>query len=40
MMLPSGNPLKVKFQLDMGGGPPVFQKGYLSKMVCIADVAR
>ena len=40
LTLPNGKALTVKFQLDMGGGPPVFQKGYLSKMVCIADVAR
>jgi type VI secretion system protein ImpL len=40
LTLPSGKALTVKFQLDMGGGPPVFQKGYLSKMVCIADVAK
>ncbi len=38
--LPNGNPLTVKFQLDMGGGPPVFQKGYLSRLACVADVAK
>jgi type VI secretion system protein ImpL len=40
LKLPNGNALTVKFQIDMGGGPPVFQKGYLSRMGCVADVAR
>lgn len=38
--LPNGKPLTVRFQLDMGGAPPVFQKGYLSKLACVADVAK
>jgi len=30
----------VQFELDMGGAPPVFQRGYLSSMACVAEVAR
>lgn len=40
MTLPSGKPLTVRFELNMGGAPPVFQKGYLSHLGCVADVAR
>jgi type VI secretion system protein ImpL len=40
MTLPSGKPLTVRFELNMGSAPPVFQRGYLSHMGCIADVAR
>ena len=40
MTLPSGKPLTVRFELNMGGAPPVFQKGYLSQLGCVADVAR
>jgi hypothetical protein len=36
----SGRPLTVRFELNMGGAPPVFQKGYLSGLGCVADVAR
>jgi len=38
--LPNGKPLTVRFNLDLGGAPPVFQRGYLSRMVCVAEVAR
>jgi type VI secretion system protein ImpL len=37
--LPGGKPLTVRFDLDMAGAPPVFQKGYFSRMACVADVA-
>ena len=30
----------VQFELDMGGSPPVFQRGYLSGLACVAEVAR
>jgi type VI secretion system protein ImpL len=40
MTLPSGKPLTVRFELNMGSAPPVFQKGYLSRLGCVADVAR
>jgi type VI secretion system protein ImpL len=30
----------VQFELDMGGAPPVFQRGYLSGMACVPEVAR
>lgn len=40
MTLPSGRPLTVRFELNMGSAPPVFQKGYLSRLGCVADVAR
>ena len=38
--LPSGKALTVRFELDMLGAPPVFQKGYLSKLTCVANVAK
>ncbi len=31
---PSGQPRQVRFDLDMGGAPPVFQKGYFPSMNC------
>jgi type VI secretion system protein ImpL len=40
MTLPSGKPLTVRFELNMGAAPPVFEKGYLSHLGCAADVAR
>ena len=40
MTLPSGKPLTVRFELDMGGSPQVFQKGYFARMACVADVAK
>lgn len=40
MLLPSGKPLTVRFELDMGATPPVFQKGYFARMACVADVAK
>jgi type VI secretion system protein ImpL len=40
MTLPSGKPLTVRFELNMGSAPPVFQKGYLSHLGCVADIAR
>jgi type VI secretion system protein ImpL len=30
----------VQFELDMLGSPPVFQRGYLSGLACVAEVAR
>lgn len=38
--LPNGKPLTVRFDLDMGASPPLFQKGYLSGLSCVADVAK
>ncbi len=38
--LPNGKPLTVRFDLDMGSSPPVFQHGYFSSFGCVADVAR
>lgn len=38
--LPNGKPLTVRFDLDMGASPPVFQRGYFSSLGCVADVAR
>jgi type VI secretion system protein ImpL len=40
MTLPNGKPLTVRFELNMGGGPAVFEKGYLSKLGCVGDVAK
>lgn len=40
LLLPNGKPLTVRFELDMGGGPQVFEKGYFSRMACVAEVAK
>jgi len=40
MLLPSGKPLTVRFELDMGAIPQVFQKGYFARMACVAEVAK
>jgi type VI secretion system protein ImpL len=40
MTLPNGSPLTVRFELDMAGAPPVFQKGYFARMGCVAEIAR
>jgi len=39
-MVVNGKPVTVQFDLDMGGAPPVFQKGWFSRMSCVAEVAR
>jgi type VI secretion system protein ImpL len=39
MTLPSGKPLTVRFELNMNGAPPVFQKNFLSQLGCVSDVA-
>jgi type VI protein secretion system component VasK len=31
---PSGGPVQVRLDLDMGGAPNVFQKGYFASMAC------
>jgi type VI secretion system protein ImpL len=36
----SGQPVSVRFDLDMMGSPPIFRKGYFSGWACTADVAR
>ena len=38
--LPSGKPLTVRFELDMGGAPQVFQKGFFPRLSCVSDIAR
>jgi type VI secretion system protein ImpL len=38
--LPGGKALTVRFELDMGGAPQVFQKGFFNRMGCVADVAK
>ncbi|MBI1355365.1 MAG: hypothetical protein GC160_13540 [Acidobacteria bacterium] len=38
--LPDGRPLTLPFRLDMKGAEPVFQKGYLTQMKCVSQVAR
>jgi len=30
----------VRLDLDLGAAPPLFQRGYLARMTCVADVAR
>lgn len=36
----NGKPVVVRFELNMAGSPPVFQKGYFSRTGCVADVAK
>jgi hypothetical protein len=38
--LPSGKPLTVRLDLDLGAAPPLFQRGYLSRMTCVQEIAR
>jgi type VI secretion system protein ImpL len=38
--LPSGKPLTVRLDLDLGAAPPLFQRGYLSRMTCVAEIAK
>jgi len=40
MLLGSGKPLTVRLDLDLGAAPPLFQRGYLSRMTCVAEIAR
>src|ERR1035438_9339970 len=40
MRLPSGKPLTVPLDVDLGAAPPLFQRGYLSRMTCVAEIAR
>jgi len=30
----------VRYELDMLGAPPIFQKGYLGRLACVADIAK
>ena len=36
----TGQPYAVHFELDMLGAPPVFQKGFLKDIGCVAEVAK
>ncbi len=36
----SGQPVVVRFELDMLGAPPIFRKGYFAGWNCVAEVAR
>ena len=40
MKLPSGHELTVRFQVDMGNFPMIFQKNFFARMACVADVAK
>jgi type VI protein secretion system component VasK len=40
IMLASGRPLTLRLSLDLGAAPPLFQKGYLSRMTCVAEIAK
>lgn len=37
---PGGKPLVARLELDMGDTPPVFQRGYFSRLGCVAVVAK
>jgi type VI secretion system protein ImpL len=36
----AGQPVAVRFDLDMMGAPPIFRKGYFSGWSCVVDVAK
>jgi hypothetical protein len=38
--LPSGKPLTVRLVLDLGAASPLFQRGYLSRMTFVAEIAK
>jgi len=40
LTLSDGTPLTLRFDVDMGKTPPLFQKGYLSGIGCVPDIAR
>ncbi len=40
MTLPSGQPVKVLFEVDTRGGPFIFQRGYLPGMNCVNKVTQ
>ncbi len=40
MTLSGGRPLTVRFDLDTGGAPLILQKGYLSSLRCVSNVAQ
>jgi type VI secretion system protein ImpL len=35
-----GRPVAVRFEVDMGGASPVFQKGFFGKLGCVAEISR
>jgi type VI protein secretion system component VasK len=40
MTLPNGNPMTIRYEVDMGNAPRVFQKDFFSSMRCVADIAK
>jgi hypothetical protein len=30
----------VRLDLDLGAAPPLFQRGYLSRLTCVQEIAR
>jgi type VI secretion system protein ImpL len=36
----TNQPIAVRFNVDMLGGPPVFQKGYFKELACVSEVAK
>ena len=40
LTLPGGRPLTIRFELDTGGAPPVFQQGYLARLACVAELTK
>jgi type VI secretion system protein ImpL len=39
-MTVEGKPVTVRFQVDMGNSPPLFQKGYFGRFSCVAEIAK
>jgi len=40
LTLSDGSPLTLRLDVDTGKAPPLFQKGYLSTIGCVSDIAR
>ncbi|HLY19508.1 MAG TPA: ImcF-related family protein [Bryobacteraceae bacterium] len=40
MKLPGGKPLTIRFELNMGATPHVFEKGFFARFACVAEVAK
>ncbi|GEM_PF-4310013 len=39
-MTVSGRPVRLRFDLNMGNAPPIFQKGYLASLGCVSKIVQ
>jgi type VI secretion system protein ImpL len=40
LTLADGSPVTLRFEVDLSKAPPLFQKGYLSTIGCVTDIAK